>query len=197
MTPSDLEAAVLESLRAYWRIKAALALHKAYSTHDALGIDTIDYESVPQHGVATAFLHNETVTQATGAIAKYVDERLSCDFFLSLIAHFESFLSDVLIRAGQSPSGTFGALQRAVEQIHTIPPNVVEDCDEIRERRNALIHHQGRVGAGSRYETAAAKVFPRAPGMVPDPAAVTVIGVPPQYLSYVADVVVRYGRAIP
>jgi hypothetical protein len=190
-----LETSVLDTLLAYWRIKAAIAIYRGYSAHGELGIKAIGYDNVPQHGHATAFLQKETVAQATDAIDRYIEDRLARDLLLALIAHFESFLGYVLAQAGQAPSGTLGNLQASVQGIHTIPQGTIDDFDEVRERRNALIHDHGQIG--QRYRNAATKVFARSSGWVTDPATITVIDVPPGYLSYVGDIVVSYARAIP
>jgi len=195
MTHSQLEASVISTLQMYWRIKAALAIYQEYSAHEDLGIRVIDYASVPQIGFATSFLTNETVSEATAAVADYVQNRLSGDLFLAMIAHFEAFLIAIIVRGGGAASGTLGQLQHAVQALHTIPQPIVEDFDEVRERRNVLIHSHGQINA--RYRSAAINVFARSHGFVPDPTTIVSIGIPADYLSYVADVVVRYSKALP
>ena len=195
MSHLKLEHSIFESLRNHWRIKAALATYRMFSTYKELDAKLVSYRGIPYYGVANNFIIDEDIDQAINQIHSYSKERLVKDTFLILLSHTEEFFSDAINNAGQVPSGTFGSLQYTIQSIHPIAITVIEDLDEIRERRNALIHHNGKITP--KYILTANKVYNRSNSMVANPKTVTSVDISDEYLSYVADVVIRYSRFIP
>ena len=195
MSTSQFEGAVLETIRSYWRIKAALAVYHKYAKSPEMKSNRVYYTEIPQHGIVINFIAEETLEQALNQITDYSSRRLAKDVFLALISHLEELFSNFLVSRGQPPQGTFGHLQKSVQRLHHIPNHIIEELDEIRERRNCIIHHAGAVQP--RYTNAALQVFSRSGGWVADPSTVTNLDVSSGYLSYAGDVIIRYARCLP
>jgi len=191
MTPSSFQATTLDLLKNYWRIKAANALYRSSTD---LTTHRLVYTNVPIVGLVVNQFASEAVGDAMTALDDFIRRRLPRDLFLAIIAEFEGRLTARLISLGQQPSGTLGNLQLSIQNQVTLHPEIISDLTEIRERRNAMIHHADM--AHSRYVSASAAVLPRAAPFV----NVTVAGdnVTPTeiYLAYAADVLVRYSNAI-
>lgn len=194
MNKTQLTASMLAALRSYWRIRAGLATYRSANL-GALPSEVVHYENIPEVGVATSLLANETLDETFGAIEAYASERLTRDTLMIILASFEEFLSWKLASISQSPEGTFGELQRRVEQHFSIPLHDIERVDEMRECRNCLVHHGGRVTA--RYLKAAAKVWSSSSGAIHDPATVAMLKVSPLYLAYVCDAAASYAGSLP
>ena len=139
-------------------------------------------------------LVNESVGQTHAALSDYAATRLARDMFNALIAVFERRLISRIVSSGANGSGTLGQLQHKVEIIVSLPQTLREDLIEIRERRNSLAHHDGL--ADARYVAAAAAVNVRAAPYVPIVNIDASIVPDGTYLTYAADVLVRYSAAL-
>jgi hypothetical protein len=191
MTHADFEAAALDVLKNYWRIKAANALYLG-AQHVASGL--LEYTHVPQVGVTTNLLSRELAADALVALRDFVAQRLPRDLLLALIAEFESRLVSRLSALGKPTNGTLGGLQKRIQANVVIPSALAEDLDEVRERRNAMIHNADK--AGAKYVAACAIVLPRAHPYVAITAEGNKVTPDPAYLAYGTDVLVRYSKCI-
>jgi hypothetical protein len=194
MTAAQLVVRLKEALAAYWRQRAALRIYSAYADHPDLRLERLDYKGVPEFGIASGFLQSEALPEALAALEDYFASRLAPDTFLALLANFETFFVHQIQARGGGGTGTLGALQHALQLLYHIPSNRVEDLDEIRERRNAVIHHGGRITP--KYRAAAAKVWIRSAGNIADPHLVAVLSITPEYLSYVVDALCKYAAEV-
>lgn len=195
MNKAQLEVEVLESIRSYWRIKAALAVYQKYAQGPEMKTNRVYYTGIPQKGTVANFISEETLDQALSQISVYSSNKLAKETFLTLISHLEELLSSFLLSIGHIPKGTFGQLQTNVQKVHTIPQDVIDEIDEIRERRNCLIHHAGMVEP--RYISVASKIFARSNGWIADPSTISTLDISSGYLSYAGDVIIRYARCLP
>lgn len=191
MTSVQLGELLKEVLRNYWRQRIALKLFKLSSIKHN-DVPYIEYVNIPQLGDVANFLVREETQVALVSVETNLENRVPRDLFIALLANFESFLSEALVLCGVTPSGTLGRLQNMVQQNYTVPGNSIEKVDEIRERRNALIHHNGIID--SKYVNAANKVI--FPPWVLDPTLLTAVEVTPEYLTYVAATLIEYAKAI-
>lgn len=191
MTHSDLVAGAREVVENYWRIRAALRLLVPGNAH---GANKLEFAGIPHVGRMTGLLQNETIAEAHASLGAYAANRLARDMFVALIAVFERRLIARLLAAGASTSGTLGALQSRVQNLVSLQADLTEDLDEVRERRNSHVHHDGQ--ADHKYVAAALKVNARYPHYVPAVAAGTLVIPDGSYLTYAADVLVRYSAAL-
>lgn len=193
MTPSDLERDALDVLRNFWRMRAALAFLRAEAEPRSRELQAIEvrFDNIPPSSLSTAILGGEALQAVLSAIADFEVTRLRNDVLLAMIARLEAYMSDRLRAASSLPNdATFGRLQRACETMVAIPQHRIEALDEVRERRNALIHHHG--AATPRYLQAASKL-----PSLPATQVGTVIITDDSYLSYAVGTLVEYGRCIP
>lgn len=191
MSPADFEAGSRDIVENYWRIRAALRL---LVPGRAAATSRLQFDGIPQLGTMTGLLQNETVAETHASLAAYATNRLSRDMFVALIALFERRLTTRLLAAGMNASGTLGALQHRVQTLVSMPNDLMEDLDEVRERRNSLMHHDG--DAHDKYVDAASKAHSRNPQHVALVSAGTLVIPDGPYLTYAADVLVRYSAAI-
>ncbi len=191
MNTAQFQAATLEIVKSYWRIKAANAL---YRSSPLTATDRLEYANVPAVGLVTQDFTSETVAEAMSALQSYVARRLPRDLFLALIAEFESRVIVKLRSLGELEDGTLGALQNRLQARIRLPQTLLDDLNEIRERRNAMIHH-GDI-ATRKYVIASAAVLPRACHFVTATGVGDNVGPTESYLTYSADVLVRYSNAI-
>ena len=191
MTSVQLEELLKEILRSYWRQRIAVRLFKL-STIQHSSVQTIEYIGIPELGFATGFLSQEATQAALDSVEKNLNERLPQDLFIALLAKFESFLAQALVLQGSTVSGPLGVLQTAVQNHYSVPSSVIDRLDEVRERRNILIHHDGRINA--KYSAAAQKVIFQP--WVEDPTSLSIIAISPEYLTYVVDTIVTYARHV-
>jgi hypothetical protein len=191
MTAAQFQAAALDLLRNYWRIKAANAI---YRSEPRMIQKRLEYANVPAIGFAANQFGSEAVADALRALDSFLIERLPRDLLLALVAELESRLVSCLRSLGEPDEGTFGQLQGRVQSKIAVSLTLIEDLSEIRERRNMMIHH-GDI-ATARYVAASSAVLTRAGGYVK--AAVIGDNVAPteQYLAYASDIMVMYSNAI-
>jgi hypothetical protein len=191
MTPAQFQLIALEIVKNYWRIKAAAAFYRA--SHSGTNVN-LEYANIPSVGIASNHFGMETVRDATLALDDFIDTRLPRDLFFALISEFEGRLSFRLVSLGGQGGGTLGALQTRIQARVSVPPDLRNDLTEIRERRNAMIHHADLAHAN--YVVAAAAVLPRANPQVKAVVAGENLSPTEMYLAYAADVMVRYSNAI-
>jgi hypothetical protein len=191
MTPAQFQAAALEIYQNYWRIKAANAL---YRLSPIAATERLDYTNFPAVGIATISVTSESVADAIAATNDFITRRLRRDLLLALIAEFESRLSACLISLGAPSEGTLGDLQREIQSRIPLPLVLKHDMDEVRVRRNVMIHHGDL--ADSKYVRASVAVQPRASPYVTNAAIGDNVAPTDIYLAYTVDVLVRYSNAI-
>jgi hypothetical protein len=175
----------------YWRIKAAIALYAATSPGPSINLQ---YTNIPSVGLASNHFGEESVKDAISALHDFIGNRLPRDLLLALIAEFEGRISLRLIACGQSGDGTLGNLQTRIQSIVSIHQDLIYDLNEIRERRNAMIHYADL--AHAKYVMAATAILPRASSYVQTTTVGANVRPSEQYLAYAADVMVRYSIAI-
>lgn len=191
MTPSQFQNVALDILRNYWRIKAASAL---YALSPEVAEDTLEYTNVPAVGTVANLLTSEPSADAMSALQDFTVRRLPRDLLLALIAEFESRLVARLSALGEPTTGTLGELQRRIERKLAIAPSLIKDLDEVRWRRNAMIHNGDK--ADAKYVAASAAVQPRAHPYVKPAAIGDNVSPDADYLTYATDVLVRYSNAM-
>lgn len=191
MTHDDFVAGAKEVVENYWRIRASLKLLAPTPTN---GRSRLQFEGIPAVGSMSGLLQNETIDEARASLDRYASSRLARDLFIALIAVLERRFSARLIAANKTDTGTLGALQHAIERIATVPIDVREDFNEVRERRNALMHSDGR--ADDKYVDAANRVRIRSTGFVAAAARGDLVIPDGAYLTYAADVLTRYSASI-
>jgi hypothetical protein len=191
MTPTQFQDVAVDIMRNYWRIKAASAL---YALSPEILEDPLEYTDVPSVGLARILLTTEPSADAMSALQDFILFRLPRDLLLALIAEFEGRIIFRLASLRLPTTGTLGKLQRRLERTLNLGPALVQDLDELRERRNAMIHH-GDI-AGTDYAAASALVLPRAAPYVSAAAVGDRITPTDFYLTYAADVLIRYSNAI-
>lgn len=191
MTPTQFQLIALEIVKNYWRIKAALVFYGA--NHSETNVN-LEYANIPSVGIASDSFGTERLNDAILALDDFIAKRLPRDLFFALISEFEGRLSLRLVSLGVQGGGTLGALQTKIQSTLSVPADLRADLDEIRERRNAMIHDADL--ANAKYVAAAAAVLPRSNRYVK--AAVDGENLSPTetYLAYAADVMVRYSNAI-
>jgi len=188
---TQFEIATQEIVKNYWRIKAANAL---YRSSPFVATDRLVYANVPTVGVMGQNFPSETKAEAISALQLYIAQRLPRDLFFAVIAEFEGRIVMRLNSLGEPENGTLGALQNRIQGRVSLSQVLIDDLNEIRERRNAMIHHCDI--ATAKYADASAAVLPRARQFIT--AAVEGDNVSPTeiYLTYSADVLVRYSNSI-
>ena len=191
MSPSQFQAAALEVLKNYWRIKAANAVYRS-SPDVATG--RLEYSNVPVVGVTANQFASESVADAMSALHGFIVRRLPRDLFLALIAEFESRIVSRLISLGELGDGTLGELQARIQGRIALPKALVDDLNEVRIRRNMMIHH-GDI-ADSKYVAASVAVSSRASPFVQVATAGDNVSPTEGYLAYSADVLVRYSNSV-
>lgn len=191
MTLTTFEESILDVLRSYWRIRSSM-LYLKHDDSSGWGDLPIEYHGIFQCGVATNFLVSETLAHAINELDEYACNRLTNDLFLSMISYLERFLSDKLSGIGRAPTGTFGNLQMRAERAYRINGDEIDFINEIRERRNSLIHHSSQVTA--QYRAVCNKAVQLYPSFVRDPNTVTTLDSTPEYLSFVAHSIIQYSR---
>jgi hypothetical protein len=191
MTPLQFKAEALEILKNYWRIKAAIALYSAST--DGTNVN-LEYANIPTIGITSNRFGVESVKDAISALHDFIDRRLPRDLFLALIAEFEGRLSVRLVSLAEREDGTLGNLQSRIQARISVHTDLISDLNEIRERRNAMIHHADL--ADAKYVTTATAVLPRATPYVKAVVVGENLSPTETYLAYAADVMVRYSNAI-
>ena len=191
MTAAQFQTAALEIFQNYWRINAANSLYRLLPI---AATTRLDYTNIPAVGVATIPAASELVADAIAATNDFIARRLRRDLLLALIAEFESRLATKLVSLSLSSDGTFGQLQTRLQGKLSLPVALIQDLDEVRERRNSMIHH-GDLARG-RYVSASAAIQPRAKAYVAAAAVGDNVAPTDAYLAYSIDVLVRYSNAI-
>lgn len=187
----DLVESLRLCLHSYWQIRAANAAMLHFSSSGFWTGFSLDFDGVP---LTTEFSSPQRVLvgDALREIQDYVrGGRAATDFFLTIISHFEAFLSAVLGARGLSTEGTLGALiARANVAYAIVQSSHTELVAEVRERRNAIIHSHGR--AVQRYIAAA--TAPSLPSHIRSVTYGQVLTIDDSYLAYVCDGLIAYAR---
>ncbi len=191
MNHAQFAAEALDILRNYWRIKAANAFNRSLQ-NEASGC--LEYSNVPAVGFSQNCFNSEPLETVGAALDQFIVERLPRDFFLALIAVIESRIGTRLVSLGESSDGTLGALQNRIQAQLSLPQVLIEDFDEVRERRNIMIHHEDL--ANGRYVVAVNAVLPRSTSFVVPVVSGQRVHLTENYLAYAADVLVRYSCAV-
>jgi len=191
MTPARFQLRALEILKNYWRIKAAAAFYEASNSETNVNLE---YANIPSVGITSNHFGAESVKDAISALHDFIDRRLPRDLFFALIAEFEGRLSVRLVSLGEREDGTLGSLQTRIQARISVHPDLINDLDEIRERRNAMIHDADL--ANAKYVAAAAAVLPRANPYVKAVVVGENLSPTETYLAYAADVMVQYSDSI-
>jgi hypothetical protein len=191
MSPTQFHASALDLLRSFWRIKAANAIYRKWP-QTPVGI--LDYSNVPTVGLAANSFASESVSHAISALERFFTQRLPRDLLLALIAEFESRLVARLTSLGEREDGPLGELLKRIQVRITLPRPLVQEMNEVKARRNAMIHNGDK--ADKKYVTAACAVLPRAAPYVTPAKVGDNVRPTASYLTYAADVMVRYSNAI-
>ncbi|WP_157775358.1 hypothetical protein [Melittangium boletus] len=193
MTHSDLHQDLLEVLRNYWRIRNVIEFVRISELGQADVL--IEYRGVDPVDGVPPFIANESFKLAIKAMHAHATQRMSSDYLLLLISKYEHFLSSKLKSIGQPGEGTLGQLQKATEKKFNVPNNSIKLASEVRERRNCLIHRNGQ--ADQKYINAAADAALLSNGHIHTVALNSPISPGPEYLSFAADVLFQYSKAMP
>lgn len=185
----DLLSELTRTLQTYWRIKSAVALIRSSDIDEIDSV--INYRNLPLPSTIPGLLTYESAGNSFDAIFGYIDDgNLAKDVFLRIISQLEEFYVQKLTLLTLDTSGTLGALEARCEQAYGVTGALARKVDEIRERRNAFIHHGGVVG--QKYINAAQHVFQSSGGVIQDPALVSQLTLSDAYLAYCVDVYVNY-----
>lgn len=191
MTSQEFKTEALNIYENYWRIKAANALVRSSSE---LGKRQFEYTNVPPAGSFCSDLGSESTDESMSALSCFIAGRLPRDLFFALIAEFETRIISSLLSLGEPDSGTLGTLQNRIQRRISISQSLVEDLNEVRERRNVMIHHKDI--ANSRYISTVSAVLPRANPFVKVTSVGDNVSPTDHYLGYATDVMIRYSNAI-
>ncbi len=193
MTLTQLENNLLKTLRTYWRIRAgSTALQSNVDAHPLMG-QVLHFESIPKCNSANPLIAPEQIGAMFQEVGDYISSgKLSVTFFLQLISHVEGFLCAQLSLKSLSIDGTLGQLQNRCESAYLIGSANKLRMNEIRERRNSIIHHAGAVT--QKYVAAANHVFGDSGGAIPDPGTIVSLEISACYLSYCVDTLIDYAR---
>lgn len=189
MNSNDLVNAMHGTLKMYWRMRAGVALVRQSDNDEYLGIK-INFliPSLPSNPFVMLPEPSEVLFEE---IFKYIDlGHLSHDVFFRIIAHLETFYSSKLSARGLSSHGTLGALQKNCENAYGIPVAAAGYIDEIRERRNSLIHNHGV--PNQKYLTAAMAVYAQSGGIIGDPRGVTILKLSDAYILHCVSSIAVY-----
>lgn len=151
---------------------------------------TVEYLNLPNTPSTNGLLNNESLDQALNSIAHFANEKLSDYLLLALIGVFEQRLAAWLNARNLSPVGTLGAIQNRVQTAKMINLQCKHDLDEVRERRNVLVHHQGF--ANEKYVLAMSNVVARAAPFISAATPGSALRTNPFYLSYAVSVLSNY-----
>jgi hypothetical protein len=191
MNHATFRSAALDLLKNYWRIKAAIVL---YRSSTAVVAGRLEYSNVPAVGVAANLFPSESVADAHEALDRFIAGRLPRELFLALVSELEGRIAARLLSMGELGDGTLGELQFRIQKKLSLAPHLIDDLNEIRERRNAMIHHAN--GAHAKYVAASTAVLPRAGSFVKAVVEGDRVIPTEKYLTYADDVMVSYSNAV-
>lgn len=195
MRISEFESEILEIYGFYWRTQSALAILKSQKVSPALLDLRIEY-SIPHFGLSSNVLNSETLRMALLALGQY-ESRIQNDIFLSLVTKLEQFLSHLACIASvpNYHKKPLGPLQEAVESEYGLAPCMeLELIDEVRLRRNAMMHHVARVTQEYLNAVMLNHLVSKSSGRIADPTHLTRVDANPSYIAYVVDLMIRYAR---
>lgn len=140
-------------LKNFTYLRAAIACirsvqHKVHLPQDLYFEDlpTVFEAARPESPASTAIVLTRIADLTSGnGLRKLV--------FLELVANLEAYMSERLTDCGKQAEGTFGKLQGLCMAEFQVSSDTGYLVDELRERRNCLIHHDGK--ATKKYVAAA------------------------------------------
>jgi hypothetical protein len=193
MNKQVLQDEIIETVRNYWRLKAALAVYRETSDVQPLLSRSLTYTGLPSYGRINSYLNAEKLQESFSQLSSYVSNRLPQDTFLLQLSVLEQFLSNELSIRNLDSSGTLGRLQKTLEGSHQVNSKlpIVLQLDEVRARRNCLIHNHGKVNP--EYKTAAISAYQYSNGNIDDPNLVQDLRISEKYLIYCGDTLINYG----
>jgi hypothetical protein len=170
-----------ETLQAFWRMKAGVAMvrHLEIDEFDEI----INYQNLPEIASAQPILVRESARTSFFEVSRYIETgQLSRDVFLRLINHLEEFYISKLSVRSLPTNGTLGSLQSRCEASYSVSGLLAQKITEIRERRNAFIHGNGTPSPN--YINAAVNVYSYSNGIIKDPSIVIKLDTSDEYLAY-------------
>lgn len=156
----------------------------------------VNYRGLPKHTPANLFPCSETVGQALENLRTFSEVPLATTFFLASIAQYEGFLRHNVVLTPPKKRPMMGDLQKAADQNpgRPIEAQTMVQNNEVRERRNVLIHRGGV--ADEQYIKSAVMAHPLSDGAVALVASGTVVEVTPAYFTYATKVLIDYCRQV-
>lgn len=190
---NSVEHVLLENLRSLWRIKLALLV--THRDSPSLSIP-VNYGGLPKHAPPNLFPRSETVRQASENLLRFSHTSLATTFLLANMAQYEAFLKHHIVLTKKSGPPGLGTLQKVAESNPNRPidENTRILSDEIRERRNIVVHRAGL--ADERYTLSAAAAHPLSNGAVSVAAPSGLIEITPAYFTYATMVLIDYCRQV-
>lgn len=189
----DLEQALLENLRSLWRIKFALLAQRTASQSQSM---LVNYENLPKNGPSNLFPRSESVLDAMKNLDAFSHAPLATNLLLANMAQYEAFLKHhVVVTKKGGPPG-LGTLQKIAESSSERPisDDTKISINEIRERRNIVVHRAGI--ADERYIQSAAAAQPLSNGSVGVVAPGSRVEITPAYFHYATNVLIVYCRQV-
>lgn len=188
--PQNLIDAMHNTLKMYWRMRVAVAIVREIDGDEFKGLP-INLINLPNLNSSTTVVGYESSTASFDELFRHIsDGHLSKDIFLRTIDHLETFYSAKLTAKSLSPDGTLGVLQKRCQLAYNVSDTLISEIDEIRERRNSIIHHHGLPTA--KHNAAAELVFHRSAGVIGDPSTISLLTISDEYLAHCVDKISIY-----
>ncbi len=194
MSDADFQVRSRRLVADFWRTKAALAFLRNTVLGRAGDISTLVYHGLPSVPGEPPLLQSEHVTDAVDALLAHHRDRLSHTVFLGLIALIEERIIEKLSDAGLATDETLGTIQTRVQQQVAVSHELRVALNEIRTRRNCLIHDHGT--ANQKLTDAIAALVGPAAVMVPRELAGQPLSIAGEYLVYCQHVLARYSTCL-
>ncbi|QYJ19973.1 hypothetical protein KYT87_20090 [Achromobacter sp. ES-001] len=188
---SDFQKNTQVCLHSYWQIRAANAAMMHFTQSGPWTTLPLEFGNLP-HTAQVPPPQKVPVSAALREIESYIKNgRAVTDFFFAVISYFESFLSAALAAKTLSTDGTLGQLMARAKQGYSLPTSPeTEMADEVRERRNMLVHHQGV--AQQRYVSVASVTS--LPDHIRSATLGQALSIDDSYFAYVCDGLITYAR---
>jgi hypothetical protein len=167
---------------------------KQAGVHQFGTLDRLVYDGVPAIPGARPLVEVESVRDAISALYEFQDTQMTGTVFLALIGLIEERIVARLVTLSKDSSGTLGAIQRRLEASLRIASDHIQALDEIRERRNCLVHDHGIVGTKLVASIASASGSLRS--MIPPDALGGKVTLDGSYLTYCQHELKRYSDVI-
>lgn len=190
---SHLEHALLENLRSLWRIKFALLAQGASPPSQST---LVNYSGLPRNGPSNLFSRPETVRDALNNLNTFSHAPLATNFLLANMAQYEAFLKHHIVLTKKDGAPGLGTLQKVAESNleRPISSDTKTLINEIRERRNVVVHRAGITD--ERYTQSAHAAQPLSSGSVTVLPTGSFIEITPAYFHYATNVLIDYCRQV-